>query len=62
MTCRVPGSTGTHSPNGRAAFISWSRLTPASMSTSLVSASMEWIVFSGVMSITNPPPFWALSP
>ena len=28
VTCRVPGSTGTHSPSGSAARISWSRLTP----------------------------------
>lgn len=62
VTCRVPGSTGTHSPKGRAAFISWSRLTPASTSASLVSALMEWMLFSPLMSITRPPPFCALSP
>ena len=62
VTCRVPGRTGTHRPNGSAAFISVSRLMPASTSTMRVSASMEWILFSGVMSITSPPPFCALSP
>src|SRR5882757_6805296 len=62
VTWRVPGSTGTHSPNGNAAFISESRLTPASRSTMWVSASIEWIRLSGVMSMTSPPPFWALSP
>ena len=46
VTWRVPGSTGTHSPNGSAAFISWSRLTPASTSTSWVSALIEWMRFS----------------
>ena len=34
VTWRVPGSTGTHSPNGSAARINWSRFTPASTSTS----------------------------
>ena len=62
VTCRVPGSTGTHSPNGSAAFINWSRFTPPSTSTSSVSASIEWIVFRAVMSMTSPPPFCALSP
>src|ERR1700722_18706356 len=62
VTCRVPGSTGTHSPNGSAARISWSRLTPASRSATWVSASIEWMRFSAVMSTTRPPPFWALSP
>src|SRR6476661_4465342 len=37
VTCRVPGSTGTHSPSGSAARISWSRLTPASTSTKWLS-------------------------
>src|ERR1700752_213539 len=62
VTWRVPGSTGTHSPNGSAAFISASRLTPASRSTMWVSASIEWIRLSGVISTTSPPPFCALSP
>src|SRR5258707_3074975 len=62
VTWRVPGSTGTNSRNGNAAFISASRLTPASRSTMWVSASIEWIRLSGVMSMTSPPPFWALSP
>ena len=62
VTCRVPGSTGTHSPNGSAAFISVSRLTPASRSTMRVSPLIEWMVASCVMSMTKPPPFWALSP
>ena len=43
VTCRVPGSTGTHSPNGSAAFISVSRLTPASTSTMRVSPLIEWM-------------------
>ena len=62
VTWRVPGSTGTHSPNGSAAFIRVSRLTPPSRSTRCVSPSMVWIRFSAVMSMTRPPPFWALSP
>src|SRR3954470_6664600 len=62
VTCRVPGSTGTHSPSGNAARISWSRLTPASTSTRWVSLSMVWMRFSAVMSTTRPPPFCALSP
>ena len=33
VTCRVPGSTGTHNPSGSPAFINWSRFTPASTST-----------------------------
>src|SRR5262245_37193485 len=62
VTCRVPGSTGTHSPSGSAARISWSRLTPASTSTRWVSLSIVWILLSAVMSMTRPPPFCALSP
>ena len=62
VTCRVPGSTGTHNPSGSAARISWSRLTPPSTSTSASSDSIEWIRFSAVMSTTSPPPFCALSP
>src|SRR6185437_7632620 len=62
VTCRVPGRTGTHSPSGSAARISWSRLTPASTSTRWVSLSIVWILLSAVMSMTRPPPFWALSP
>ena len=62
VTWRVPGSTGTHSPNGSAAFIRVSRLTPPSRSTRRVSPSMVWIRFSAVMSMTRPPPFCALSP
>lgn len=62
VTWRVPGSTGTHRPNGKAAFINWSRLTPPSTSTTPSSAEIEWIRFSAVMSTTRPPPFWALSP
>src|ERR1700752_2971534 len=62
VTWRVPGSTGTHKPNGSAAFIRGSRLTPASRSTRCVSPSMVWIRRSAVMSTTRPPPFWALSP
>ena len=47
VTWRVPGSTGTHSPNGSAAFISWSRLTPPSTSTrSAVAGRMSGSVFS----------------
>ena len=62
VTCRVPGSTGTHSPNGRAARISVSRLTPASTTATPVSASMEWTVARPVMSSTVPPAFCAGSP
>ena len=62
VTCRVPGRTGTHRPSGRAARISWSRFTPASTSTTWVSRSIEWMRFSAGMSMTRPPPFWALSP
>src|SRR6478735_10805932 len=62
VTCRVPGSTGTHRPNGSAARMSWSRFTPASTSTTWVSRSIEWIRFSADMSMTRPPPFCALSP
>lgn len=62
VTWRVPGSTGTHKPWGSAAFINWSRLTPASTSTSRVPESIEWMRLSAGMSITSPPPFCALSP
>jgi hypothetical protein len=62
VTCRVPGSTGTHSPWGSAARISVSRLTPESRSTRPLSASIEWIVASPVMSSTVPPAFCAGSP
>ena len=62
VTCRVPGSTGTHRPYGSAARISWSRLTPASTSTTAASGSMSWMRFSGVMSMTVPPAFCETSP
>ena len=45
-----------------AARINWSRFTPASRSTSASSASIEWMRFNALMSMTSPPPFWALSP
>src|SRR5262245_22118843 len=62
VTWRVPGSTGTQSPNGSAALIRVSRLTPASRSTRWAPPSMVWIRHNAVMSTTSPPPFWALSP
>ena len=62
VTCRVPGSTGTHRPWGSAARISVSRLTPASRSASPLSGSIEWIVARPVMSSTVPPEFCDGSP
>ena len=62
VTCRVPGSTGTHNPSGSPAFINWSRFTPASTSTVPSSALTEWMRCRAAMSTTRPPPFWALSP
>ncbi len=62
VTCRVPGSTGTHSPKGSATRMSRSRDTPASRSTRPVSASTAWIRSRAVMSTTRPPAFCAGSP
>ena len=62
VTWRVPGSTGTQSPSGSAARMSWSRLTPASTSTIASSVLIAWMRLSAFMSMTRPPPFWALSP
>src|SRR5699024_5184145 len=62
VTWRVPGRTGTHRPNGSAARISWSRLTPPSTTARAVSALSSWIRLKRLMSSTSPPEFWALSP
>ncbi len=59
VTCRVPGST-RYSPNGRAAS-SVGRGDPGA-DVDQLGVGVNGVVFSGVMSITNPPPFWALSP
>ena len=62
VTWRVPGSTGTHQPSGRAARIRVSRLTPPSTTATPVSASIAGGRARPVMSSTVPPAFCAGSP
>ena len=64
VTCRVPGSTGTHSPKGSSAFISVSMLTPACSVTvgGSEAASTERILSRRVRSSVAPPEFCAASP
>ena len=64
VTWRVPGSTGTHSPNGSSARISASRLTPACTVTvggSPSASTLQDPVEPGQVKAV-PPAFWAASP
>src|SRR6266545_3227771 len=62
VTCRVPGTTGSHSPNGSSTRMSVSRLTPASHRTVRAARSTACTVASRVRSSTVPPAFCAASP